>query len=380
VALAAKNMTMENPNELLYKIAISLIPGIGPITARTLIAYTGSAEETFREKEKNLLKIPGIGEINAQRIAGAQTDALNQAKREIDFIGKNQIQTYFYLDENYPARLKGCADAPIIFYYKGNTNLNENRIISVVGTRNATVYGKEVCDEMIKKISEQNYRVLVVSGLAYGIDVQAHKSCLKYNVPTVGVLAHGLDTVYPSLHASIATKMLENGGLLSDFPSGTRIDRQNFLRRNRIIAGLADTTIIVESAEKGGALVTADIANSYNRDVFAFPGRSTDVYSRGCNKLIKLNEAVLVEAYADVEKAMNWDIKTSSDKAIQTSLFVELTSEEQKLVDLLRNGDRFVDEITFETKLSMSKVSALLLGLEFKGLVMSLPGKMYRLK
>jgi DNA processing protein len=371
---------MGNPKELLYKIAISLIPGIGPITARTLIAYTGSAEGAFREKEKNLLKIPGIGEINAQRIAAAQTDALNQANREIQFIAKNQIQTYFYLDENFPTRLKGCTDAPIIFYYKGNADLNESRIISVVGTRNATSYGKEVCDEMIKGFSGSKYQLLVVSGLAYGIDVQAHKSCLKYDVPTVGVLAHGLDTIYPSLHAPTAAKMLENGGLLSDFPSETRIDRQNFLRRNRIIAGLADATIIVESAEKGGALVTADIANSYNRDVFAFPGRSTDVYSRGCNKLIKLNEAVLVENYADIEKAMNWDIKTSSAKAVQTSLFVELTSEEQKLVDLLRNGERFIDEIPLKTKLPMSKVSALLLGLEFKGLVVSLPGKMYRLK
>ena len=371
---------MEFLQDLTYKIAISLIPGIGPITARTLIAYTGSAEFAIHEKEKSLLKIPGIGEINAQRIAAAQNDALNQAKREVDFIAKHQIRTYFYLDDNYPVRLKGCNDAPIIFYYKGNADLNESRIISVVGTRNATNHGKEICDDMIRKFSEQNYRVLVISGLAYGIDVQAHKSCLKYNMPTIGVLAHGLDTIYPSLHASIAHKMLENGGLLSDFPSETKIDRQNFLRRNRIIAGLADATIIIESAEKGGALVTADIANSYNRDVFAFPGRSSDVYSRGCNKIIKFNEAVLVENQADIEKAMSWDIKVNPPKAVQTSLFVELTLEEQKLVDLLKSKEHFVDEITFETKLPMSKVSALLLGLEFKGLVVSLPGKMYRLK
>lgn len=369
---------MENSEDLLYKIAISLISGIGSVTARNLIAYVGSVEGIFREKEKNLLKIPGIGEINAQRIANQ--NVIDQAKNEVDFILKNQIRSYFYLDENYPVRLKNCSDAPIILYFKGNANLNETRAISIVGTRNATNYGREVCDELIRNFAEKNYRIIVVSGLAYGIDVQAHKSCLKYNVPTVGVLAHGLDTVYPSLHASIAAKMLENGGLLCDFPSNTKIDRQNFLRRNRIIAGLADATIIVESAEKGGALVTADIANSYNRDVFAFPGRSTDVYSRGCNKLIKLNEAILIENQTDIEKAMNWDIKTSSGKAVQTSLFVELTSEEQKLVDLLKGGDRFIDEMTIETKLPMSKVSALLLGLEFNGLVSSLPGKMYRLK
>lgn len=369
---------MENPEDLAYKIAISLIPGIGAVTARNLIAYVGSVEGVFQEKEKNLMKIPGVGEVNAKKVV--RQDVLERAKREVDFILKNRIKTFFYLDENYPTRLKNCSDAPIILYYKGNANLNEQRIISIVGTRNATNYGKEICEELIRSFSEKNYRLLVVSGLAYGIDVHAHKACLKYNIPTVGVFAHGLDTIYPALHGPVAGKMLENGGLLSDFISETKIDRPNFLRRNRIIAGLADATIIVESAEKGGALVTADIANSYNRDVFAFPGRSTDPYSKGCNKIIKLNEAVLVESAADIEKAMNWDVKLSAPKIIQTSLFVELTSEEQKLVDLLKEGDRFVDEITIETNLSMSKVSALLLGLEFKGMITSLPGKMYRLR
>jgi DNA processing protein len=369
---------MELPNDLAFKIAISLIPGIGAVTARNLIAYVGSVEGVFQEKEKNLMKIPGVGEVNAKKVV--RQDVLERAKLEVDFILKNQIQTFFYLDENYPIRLKNCSDAPIILYYRGNANLNEQRIVSIVGTRNATNYGKEICEELIRSFSEKNYRLLVLSGLAYGIDVHAHKACLKYNVPTVGVFAHGLDTINPTLHAPVAAKMLENGGLISDFISKTKIDRPNFLRRNRIIAGLADATIIVESAEKGGALVTADIANSYNRDVFAFPGRSTDLYSRGCNKIIKLNEAVLVENAADIEKAMNWDMKLSVPKNIQTSLFVELTSEEQKLVDLLKEGDRFVDEITIETNLSMSKVSALLLGLEFKGAIISLPGKMYRLR
>jgi len=369
---------MEYPDDLSYKIAISLIPGIGAITARNLIAYIGSVEGVFQEKEQNLLKIPGIGEVNAQRVA--RQNVLDRAKREVDFILKNRIQTFFYLDDNYPTRLKNCSDAPIILYFKGNANLNERHIISVVGTRNATNYGKEICEELIRSFSEQSYQVVVISGLAYGIDVHAHKACLKYDVPTVGVFAHGLDKIYPALHAPIAAKMLENGGLITDFVSETNIDRQNFLRRNRIIAGLADATIIVESAEKGGALVTADIANSYNRDVFAFPGRSNDPFSRGCNNLIKRNEAVLVENQSDIEKAMNWDVKTSSPKFIQTSLFVELSTEEQKLFDLLKGGDRFVDEITFETQLPMSRVSSLLLGLEFKGLIVSLPGKMYRLK
>lgn len=369
---------MEISENLAYKIAISLIPGIGAVTARNLIAYVGSVEGVFQEKEKNLMKIPGIGEVNAQRVV--RQNVLERAKREVDFILKNRIKTFFYLDENYPTRLKNCSDAPIILFYKGNANLNEQRIISVVGTRNATNYGKDVCDELIRTFSERSYPVLVVSGLAYGIDVHAHKACLKYNIPTVGVFAHGLDNIYPALHAPIASKMLEKGGVLTDFISESKIDRQNFLRRNRIIAGLADATIVVESAEKGGALVTADIANSYNRDVFAFPGRSNDPFSKGCNKLIKLNEAVLIENVADIEKAMNWDVKISSNRVFQTSLFVELTPEEQKLVDLLKGGDRFVDEITIETQMPMSRVSALLLGLEFNGLIISLPGKMYRLK
>ncbi|OFX57937.1 MAG: DNA protecting protein DprA [Bacteroidetes bacterium GWB2_41_8] len=369
---------MENTENLEYKIAISLIPGIGAVTARNLIAYIGSVEGVFQEKEKNLMKIPGVGEVNAQRVV--RQDVLERAKREVEFIQKNKITTYFYLDDNYPARLKNCSDAPIILFYRGNANLNERRIISVVGTRNATSYGKELCDELISNISQRSYPLLVVSGLAYGIDVHAHKACLKYDIPTVGVFAHGLDTIYPALHAPVAAKMLEKGGLITDFISSTKIDRQNFLRRNRIIAGLADATIIVESAEKGGALVTADIANSYNRDVFAFPGRSNDPFSKGCNKLIKLNEAVLIENLADIEKAMNWDVKTPSAKIVQTSLFVELSAEEEKLINLLKGGDRFVDEITIETQLPMSKVSSTLLGLEFKGMVISLPGKMYRLK
>ncbi|MEI8112696.1 MAG: DNA-processing protein DprA [Bacteroidia bacterium] len=369
---------MDYPENLAHKIAISLIPGIGVITARNLIAYVGSVEGVFQEKEKNLIKIPGVGEVNAQKVV--RQNVLDRSRKEVDYILKNNIQTFFYLDENYPTRLKNCSDAPIILYFKGNANLNERRIISVVGTRNATNYGKDICDELIRTFSLRSYSVLVVSGLAYGIDVHAHKACLKYNIPTVGVFAHGLDDIYPALHAPIAAKMLENGGLISDFVSETKIDRQNFLRRNRIIAGLADATVIVESAEKGGALVTADIANSYNRDVFAFPGRSSDPFSRGCNKLIKFNEAVLVENAADIEKAMNWDVKTSSTRIFQTTMFVESSPEEQKLIDLLKTGDRFVDEITMETQMPMSKVSAMLLGLEFKGLVISLPGKMYRLK
>jgi DNA processing protein len=378
MGLTFSQFIMEISDQLAYKIALSLIPGIGAVTARNLIAYVGSVEGIFREKEKALMKIPGVGEVNAQRVV--RQNVLERAKREVEFIQKNQIKTYFYLDEDYPTRLKNCSDAPIILYFRGNANLNERRIISVVGTRSATNYGKEICDELIRSFSESSYQILVISGLAYGIDVAAHKACLKYDVPTVGVFAHGLDNIYPALHAPIAAKMIEKGGLITDFVSQTTIDRQNFLRRNRIIAGLSDATIIVESAEKGGALVTADIANSYNRDVFAFPGRINDPYSRGCNKLIRLNEAALIENKTDIEKAMNWDLKTQMVKTFQTTLFDTLTPDEEKLIDLLKGGDRFVDEITIETQLPMSRVSSLLLELEFKGMVTSLPGKIYRLR
>jgi len=365
-------------NNLLFKIALSTTPGIGGVLARNIVAYVGSIEGVFSESLKSLQKIPGIGEINAKRIK--DKDVLVKAERELKFIEKNEIDVQFYTDKSFPRRLKTCVDAPVLIYTKGNLNLNEQRIVSIVGTRNATNYGKQVCDELIHKFSERNYKVLVVSGLAYGIDIQAHKSALKYNVPTAGVIAHGLDKIYPSLHTETARKMQEDGGLVSDFPSGTKIDPSNFIRRNRIIAGLADATIVVESASKGGALITAEIASSYNRDVFAYPGRSGDVYSKGCNQLIRNSGANLIENIDDLEFFMGWE-QTSKNKVVQSSLFVELTADEESIVTLLReNGELFIDQISSELTLPVSRVSAMLLTLEFKNVLVALPGKMYKLK
>lgn len=365
-------------DKLIYKIALSTIPGIGGVLARNIVAYVGSVKGVFSESLKSLQKIPGIGEINAKRIK--DKDVLVKAERELIFIEKNEIDVQFYTDKSFPRRLKTCVDAPVLIYTKGNLNLNEQRIVSIVGTRNATNYGKQVCDELIQKFSERNYKVLVVSGLAYGIDIQAHKSALKYNVPTAGVIAHGLDKIYPSLHTETARKMQEDGGLVSDFPSGTKIDPSNFIRRNRIIAGLADATIVVESASKGGALITADIASSYNRDVFAFPGRAGDVYSKGCNQLIRNSGANLIESIDDLEFFMGWE-QTSKNKVVQSSLFVELTADEERIVTLLReNGEMFIDQISSELTLPVSRVSAMLLTLEFKNVLVALPGKMYKLK
>ncbi|MDB4584204.1 DNA-processing protein DprA [Draconibacterium sp.] len=363
---------------LKYKIALSLIPGIGGVLARNLVAYIGSVEGVFSESLRSMMKIPGIGEYNAKQIRNA--NVLPEAEKEIEFIQKQGIQAHFYTDEGYPRRLKSCIDSPILIYTKGNMKLDEQRVISIVGTRNATDYGKRVVEDLIKEFSERNYNILVVSGLAYGIDIFAHRSALKFGLPTVGVLAHGLDKLYPALHRETANKMQGNGGLLTDFASETKIDPPNFIKRNRIIAGLADATIVVESAAKGGALVTADIASSYNRDVFAFPGRAGDNYSKGCNQLIRNNGATLLEGIEDLEYFMGWESNLIGT-AVQSSLFVDLNAEEQQIVDLIqKEGELFIDQISAEIKLPVSKTSTLLLNLEFKNVLDALPGKMYKLK
>lgn len=365
-------------DKLLNRIALSMIPGIGGILARNVVAYVGSIEGVFSEPLKSLVKIPGIGEVNARRIKNK--DVFPKAEKELKFIDKYGIQVHFYTDKNYPRRLKTCIDAPVLFYSKGKMDLDKQRIISIVGTRNATNYGKKVCEDLICQFAERNYDIIVVSGLAYGIDIQAHKSALKYNIPTVGVVGHGLDKMYPSIHSEIAKRMLANGGLVSDFSSETKIDPANFIRRNRIVAGLADASIVIESAFKGGALITADIASSYNRDVFAFPGRAGDVYSKGCNQLIRNNGATLIEGIDDLEYFMGWENNPES-KDIQSSLFVELNAEEEKIVALLRDqGELFVDQISAQMTMTVSRVSATLLNLEFKNVIAALPGNMYKLR
>lgn len=364
---------------LLFKVALSMIPGIGSVLARNLIAHVGSIEGIFHEKLARLMKIPGIGEVNARRICEASV--LDQAKQELEFIEKNQIRTYFYLDDDYPKRFTHCNDAPILFYFKGNASFNGEKVISIVGTRNATAYGRQMCDELLRELSEKGYKPLVVSGLAYGIDIQAHKSALKFNLPTIGVIGHGLDRLYPSAHRKIADSMLENGGLLTDFPSQTRIEAANFIRRNRLIAGLSDATIVIESGEKGGALITADIASSYNRDVLAYPGRSSDPYSKGCNKLIKRNIAGMIENVADLEYHLGWEETNGKIKPVQQVLFPDLSSDEKKITDLLlQHGKTNIDHISSISGMPVQKLSSILISLEFKGLINALPGKMYQLK
>jgi DNA processing protein len=358
-----------------YEIALSLIKGIGHIRAKNLIAYCGCAEAVFKETKKNLLKIPDIGTNSIKFIH--EQDVMDIAEKELDFITKNNIKPLFYLDNEYPKRLKHCDDSPIMLYFKGDCNFNEQKVISIVGTRDATDYGKDFCKKFIEELAV--HQLLIISGLAYGIDITAHKEAINNNIPTVGVLGHGLGMIYPELHASYADKMVKNGGLLTEFISNTKPDRENFPMRNRIIAGLSDAVIVIEAKETGGALITADIANSYNRDVFALPGRFNDEFSYGCNKLIKTNKASLIQSAKDVEYIMGWE-NNNKPVSIQKQLFVELTPEEENIVSIIQaNEETSIDMISIQSEMNMSKVSLVLLNLEFKGIVRCLPGKLYKL-
>jgi len=360
-----------------YKIGITLIPDVGDITGKKLIAYCGGVEAVFKEKKQNLLKIPGIGEHLVNSIL--KQDVLKRAEQEIAFIKKYNITPFFYLDKQYPERLKHCIDSPMMLYFKGNADLNATKIISVVGTRKPTEYGIKTCNKLIKDLTSQN--VLIVSGLAYGIDSCSHKAALKNNLKTIGVLAHGLDIIYPSLNKSLAEKMVENGGLITEFISKTKMDPAFFPRRNRIIAGLADAVIVIESGIKGGSLITANIANSYSRDVFAVPGKNDDKYSVGCNHLIKINKAALFQSAEDVIYIMGWEKNKEKNAPTQRELFVKLKPNEEILVKLLKeNGDSDIDYLCLNANLTMSKVAAALLSLEFSGIIKGLPGKMYSLQ
>ncbi len=362
---------------LAYKIALSLIPGVGNIVAKKLVAYTGSLEGIFTEKKASLLKIPGIGKTLAGNIANPSL--LELAVLEMEYIERHGVQTFFYLDDDYPARLRHCPDAPVILYLRGAVDLDLPKALSIVGTRRATPEGRAFCDKLVAGLRERNHQVLIVSGLAFGIDVAAHRAALKNGLPTVAVLAHGLDFIYPGSHAQVAREIEKQGGLASDFLSHEKPERPFFVKRNRIIAGLSDATIVVESGLRGGALITADMASGYHRDVFAVPGRTGDPYSRGCNYLIKTNQAALLEGVEDLEYLLGWEEESPKKQVVQTSLFVELAEEEKILADLLRDQSLTIDELSRAAGMPVSRVSPLLLNLEFKGVVHCLPGKIYRL-
>ncbi len=367
-----------NLDELPYQIGLTLIEGIGDVNAKALLAYCGSASEVFKQKEAHLLKIPGIGSVWARSIVNSK-DVLKRAEEEIDFIQKYKIDPVFFTDPKYPTRLKYCSDSPVLLYYKGNADLNQEKIIGVVGTRKPSAYGKEKTEEFVSELKGSN--ILILSGLAYGVDVLAHKTALDNDLNTIGVVAHGLDRIYPQIHDRVAKRMIGQGGLLTDFMSGTNPDAVNFPKRNRIVAGLCDALVVVESKRGGGSLITATIANSYNKDVFAFPGRAGDVLAEGCNGLIKQNRAVLIENSADLLFAMQWQETEKKPKASkQVPLLLNLSDEEKKVMDVFsQKPSLHVDEICQNTEFTISKISALLLQLEFSNVIKSRPGKMYEL-
>lgn len=360
---------------LIYKIGLTLIKSVGDVTARNLLDHFGTAEAVFKASKTQLMEITGVGNVTAGLILKSNT--LTEAEKQVAFIRKHRIQTLFYTDNNYPKRLKNCFDAPVLLYYKGNADLNHSRIISIVGTRRATSYGRQLCRQLAETL--RPYNVIIVSGLAYGIDVASHKESLEQNIPTVGVMAHGLDRIYPSSHKPLAQKMVLNGGLLTEFLPDTIPDKENFPKRNRIIAGISDATVVVEATAKGGALITADIANSYHRDVYAFPGRTTDQYSEGCNFLIKTNRAALINHARDLVYYLGWDDVLSENTGLQLHLAVNLSEEEQKIVAVLQEAALPVDELSVRSGFNRSKLAMHLLNLEMQGILMTLPGNLYKL-
>lgn len=361
---------------LKHKIALGLIPRIGDINARKLVSHFGSVEAIFHEPYRNLIRIPGIGSGIAKYIS--DRSYLDSADKEAEYITKNNIRTYFYLDNDYPFRLRQCDDSPVVFFFKGNCDLDSAKILSVVGTRNATIHGRELCEKIIEGLAAAHPDLIIVSGLAYGIDIASHKAALAQNLQTIGVLAHGFKTIYPAIHAATAKAIVNKGGLLSDFLSDALPERNNFLKRNRIIAGLSDATLVIESGIKGGALITADIANSYNRDVFAVPGRPDDQWSAGCNSLIRNNKASLIECSDDIDYFLNW-IPEKAKTVVQRTLFSDLDDMEKMIFELLtRQGELTIDSICRSSDMPVYKLSSLLLQMEFKGLLKCSPGNLYR--
>ncbi len=361
-------------DELLYNIALTQIPHVGAVHAKNLLSIYGDAKSIFKAPKHHLEKIEGIGTVRAAAIRN-YTDFV-ACESEMIFLEKKKISALFMSDQNFPKRLLNCYDHPILLFYRGNADLNASKIISIVGTRNNSDYGKQFCEQFINCLKEE--QIMVISGLAFGIDTISHKQCLKQGISTVGVLAHSLDRIYPAENKNMAKHMLDNGGLLSEFKSGTKPDRENFPKRNRIVAGMSDAVIVVESGKKGGSIITAEIANSYNRDVFAVPGRVIDERSEGCNYLIRQNKAVLLNDADQMLELMNW--KSSKQKPVQQiSLFLNLNPDEQIIADLLAQRSHSIDEIYSKTELAGSKIASALLMLEMNGVINCLPGKIYQL-
>jgi DNA processing protein len=362
-------------DDLLYKVALSMLPGVGGMIGKQLLAYCGSPKAVFSMSKSKLLRVQSVGEKLVEVIQ--DKSYLLAAEKELKFIEKEKISVLFISDEGYPVRLKDCADSSLTLFYKGNANLNLTKAIAIVGTRNASPYGRKFIQELME--SWNNESILIVSGLAYGIDTIAHKYALANKLPTIGVLGHGLHTLYPAQNKNLSRQMLEHGGLLSDLPSNAKMVPGNFPRRNRIVAGMVDAVLVVETAVRGGAVITADIANSYNRDVFAVPGPIEAAYSRGCHDLIKTHRAALVENGEDILKALNWD-QEAAKPAKQGHLWMELNADEQAIINRLREEPGIpIDLLMRQVPYSSGEIATLLLELELKGIIVSLPGKRFKM-
>ncbi|HPH86241.1 MAG TPA: DNA-processing protein DprA [Ferruginibacter sp.] len=363
-------------NDLLFQVALTMIPQIGDVHAKALIARYGDAESVFKAPRRQLEHMEGIGTVRANSIKSFTDFTLCEA--ELSFIEKYKITPLFITETNYPKRLLHCYDSPPLLYYRGEADLNSAKIITIVGTRNNSEYGKIACEKLVDALRGSD--ILIVSGLAFGIDSLAHKAALKNNLPTVGVLAHGLDRLYPPQNKSLAKAMMQAGGLITDFRSGTNPDRQNFPRRNRIAAGLCDALVVIESGKKGGSLITAELANSYNREVFAIPGRMTDSKSEGCHYLIKNNKAMLITCADDLLETMNWKEEKKNAPGKQCELFPDLTEPEKIIFDLiLGKSNIHIDELYNRSGMGSGMVAAALLSLEMGGIIVTMPGKSYKI-
>ena len=357
-------------------LALHFIPGIGDHLIKQLVSYCGSPERVFKIPRGKLLKIPGIGSVTADAIIKGKPFAT--AEKELRKAEKEKVDVIFFTDERYPSRLRQVNDAPTMLYAKGKIDFENPKTVAIVGTRQCTAYGKECVEQLVKDLV--SHQALIISGLAYGIDIHAHKQAVRHSLPTIGVMGSGIDVIYPGSHREVALSMMENGGLLTEHSFGTSPDAHNFPARNRIVAALSDAVIIVEAAEKGGALITADIANSYNKDVFAFPGNVKQSHSAGCNNLIKSNRAHLITAIKDLQYIMNWDAGVTPVKAEIFSLEGYEPHEQTIIKTLLENKKQLMmDEIAWKTNLPISQIASLLLNLEFKGVVTALPGKVFKL-
>lgn len=372
-----RSASFVDDQQWIHRIALAMLKGIGPVNARNLVAYCGGVDPIFTDPKlkATLEKIPGIG----HKLIGSITDrkVLPLAEKQLEYVRKHKLRMYFYLDADYPRRMKEAEDSPVLFYSKGEVDLDAQHMVAIVGTRTPTEQGKRLCVELVEGLKE--CQATIVSGLAYGIDIVAHRTAVKQDMPTIACVAHGLDRLYPGEHAGTAKEMLANGGLVSELPSDSPFAPGNFPARNRIIAGLSDCTVVVESGPKGGSLITADIAGSYDREVFAFPGRPSDARSEGCNKLIQLNRAALITGPKDVITLMDW-LPKKKKAPKQVALFTDLMPDEQTLVDIIKvKGKIDIDELCVQSRMAQGKVAGLLLNMEFNGVLRVLPGKVYAL-